>query len=176
MNAKLQIVRRAAIGPVDLDRLARMRPDELQGLHRKMFCCDVRSGNSEQARRRIAWCRQAEREGGLPESARQHALALSRESDARMRAGMTPPRGQGHLQHATVTGLVSDHDPRVPMPGSVIVKEYRGRTILVSVLAAGFEWDGRRFASLSAIAKDITGTKWNGLTFFGLAKTRANGR
>lgn len=167
---------RPLAGPLDLDRLARMRPDELQRLHRAMFGCDVSSGNSELARRRIAWRVQAEREGGLPESARQHALALARESGARIRAGMEPPRRKNRLQHATVTGLVTDHDPRVPMPGSVIVKAYRGRTILVRVLAAGFERDGRRFASLSAVAKDITGTKWNGLAFFGLAKPRANGR
>jgi len=161
---------------MELERLARMRPDELQRWHRNMFGCDVPSGNSEQARRRIAWHVQAEREGRLPESARQHALALARESGARIRAGAIQPRRQDRLQHATVTGLVSDHDPRVPMPGSVIVKGYRGRTIFVRVLSTGFEWDGRRFASLSAIAKDITGTKWNGLAFFGLAKTRANGR
>jgi hypothetical protein len=175
MSAKLQIVRRPA-GPASFDRLAKMRPDELQRLHRKIFGCDVTSGNSELARRRIAWRVQAERDGGLPESARQHALALARESGARIGVGMEHPRRRNRLQHATVTGLVSGHDPRVPMVGSVIVREYRGRTILVRVLAAGFEWDGRRFASLSAVAKDITGTKWNGLAFFGLAKTRANGR
>jgi len=161
---------------MDFDRLGRMRPDELQRHHRAMFGCDVPSGNSELARRRIAWRVQAEREGGLPESARQHALALARESGSRIRAGMEQSSRRDRLQNATVTGLVTDHDPRVPMPGSVIVKEYRGRTILVRVLAAGFEWDGRRFASLTAVAKDITGTKWNGLAFFGLAKTRANGR
>ena len=61
------------------------------------------------------------------------------------------------------------------MPGSVIVKEYRGKTILVRVLSTGFEWGDRRFASLSALAKEITGTKWNGPAFFGLAKRKANG-
>jgi len=176
MSVKLQIVRRPSAGPLHLDRLARMRTDELQRLHRAMFGGDIPSGNSELARRRIAWHVQAECEGGLPESARQHALALARESGARIGAGMEQSRRRDRLQHSTVTGLVSDHDPRVPMPGSVIVKEYRGRTILIRVLAAGFEWEGRRFASLSAVAKDITGTKWNGLAFFGLAKPRANGR
>jgi hypothetical protein len=175
MSVKLQIVRRGPAGSVDIDRLARMRPDELQRLHRKIFSYDVCSGNSEQARRRIAWHVQAECEGGLPESARQRALALANESGARIRAGAPRSRRHNHLQHATVAGLVSDHDPRVPMPGSVIVKAYRGKTILVRVLATGFECDGRRFASLSALAKDITGTKWNGLAFFGLAKTRVNG-
>jgi len=176
MSGKLQIVRRAPVSPTDLGRLARMLPDELQRLHRNMFGCDVPSGSSELARRRIAWRVQAEREGGLPESARQHAFAIARESGARIRAEIERTRRPDGLRHATVTGLVSDHDPRVPMPGSVVVKEYRGRTILVRVLAAGFEFDGRRFASLSAIAKDVTGTKWNGLAFFGLAKTRTNGR
>jgi hypothetical protein len=42
------------------------------------------------------------------------------------------------------------------------------------VLECGFEYDGRRFRSLSAVAADITDTKWNGLAFFGL--TRAHGR
>jgi len=62
------------------------------------------------------------------------------------------------------------------MPGSVIVKEYRGRTILVQILDDGFECDGRRFTSLSAVAREITGTRWNGLLFFGLAKGSARGR
>ena len=155
MNAKLRIVKSESRGPVELARLARMRPNETQQLHRKMFGCYVPSGNSEQARRKIAWRLQAEREGGLPESARQHALAIARDSGLRIRARVTT-RGRAQIGHATVTGLVSDHDSRIPMPGSVIVKEYRGRTIMVHVLDAGFESDGRRFASLSAIAKEVT--------------------
>lgn len=61
------------------------------------------------------------------------------------------------------------------MPGSVIVKEYRGRTILILVLDNGFEYGGRRYSSLSAIANEVTGTKWNGLLFFGLTKARKRG-
>src|SRR5579864_6168951 len=110
MNVKLQVVRRAPAEPVNLDRLTRMRSDELQRLYRKMFGCDVPSGNSEQARRRIAWRVQAEREGGLPESAKQHALALARESGSRIRAGMEQSSRRDRLQNATVTGLVTDHD------------------------------------------------------------------
>lgn len=61
------------------------------------------------------------------------------------------------------------------MPGSILVKEHRGKTIIVHVLDDGFEYDGRRFTSLSAVAKDITGTKWNGFLFFGLSKERKRG-
>jgi Protein of unknown function (DUF2924) len=175
MNAKLELVQRAALGSVDLDRLARMPPKELQRLHRRILGCDVPSGNCEQTRRKIAWRLQEDKEGGLPESARQHALAIARQSGLRIRARVTTGDG-APVEHATVTGLVSDHDARIPMPGSVIVKDYRGRAIVVHVLDDGFECDGRRFASLSAIAKETTGTKWNGFLFFGLVKRRARGR
>jgi hypothetical protein len=68
------------------------------------------------------------------------------------------------------------HASRLPMPGSILVKEYRGKNIVVRVLDAGFEYDGRHFASLSAVAKEITGTKWNGFLFFGLSKDSRGGR
>jgi len=161
--------------PPDLDRLARATPGELQRIYRSIFSCAVPSANSELARRKIAWHLQAEKEGGLPASARQHALAIANAGGLRMRMPAKAP-GTGSLQHATVTRLTSDHDPRVPLPGSVIIKEYRGRTIAVRVFDSGFEYDSRRFTSLSAIAKEITGTKWNGFLFFGLTKGRARGR
>lgn len=172
MNARLHVVSR--LEPVDLDRLARMQPAELQRLHLRLFGCTVPSGNSELARRKIAWHVQAGREGGLPESARQHALAIAKE--ARLRIHLRGGSLDSALRHATVTGIVSDHDSRLPMPGSIIVKEYRGKTLVVRVLDDGFEYDGRRFASLSAIAKAITGTKWNGFLFFDLAKEGKRGR
>jgi len=174
MKRVLKIVPRLPVG-IDLDWLSRMRPNEVHALHRAVFGSDVISGNSEQARRRIAWHLQAEREGGLPESARQHALGLARQSGMRLR-GRSGTQSNTPVAHATVTGIDSDHDSRVPLPGSVIVKEHRGRSIRVYVLDNGFEWDGRRFPSLSAIAKEITGTKWNGFAFFGLQKEPRHGQ
>ncbi len=56
------------------------------------------------------------------------------------------------------------------MPGSLIVKKYKDQTIVVKVLNDGFEYDSRRFTSLSAIAGEITGTRWNGFAFFGREK------
>jgi hypothetical protein len=172
MKAGLQVVSR--IKPVDLDRLARMQPAELQRLHQKLFGRAIPAGNSELARRRIAWHVQAEREGGLPESARKHALAIAQE--AKLRIQLRRRVTDSVHKNATVSEIVSDHDSRLPMPGSIIVKEHRGKTIMVRVLDRGFEYDGGRFDSLSAIAKDITGTKWNGFVFFGLAKEGKRGR
>jgi hypothetical protein len=62
------------------------------------------------------------------------------------------------------------------MPGSLIVRKYKGQTLVVKVLDEAFEYEGRRFTSLSAIAGEITGTRWNGFAFFGLAKECADGR
>jgi hypothetical protein len=55
-----------------------------------------------------------------------------------------------------------------PLPGTRLVREYGGVQHVVTVRADDFEFEGRRYASLSAIARHITGTRWNGWAFFGL--------
>jgi hypothetical protein len=88
---------------------------------------------------------------------------------AKRLAGMAPD------QTATTT-LAPGHDSRLPMPGGVIVKQFKGETLVVKVTADGFEFRERRYKSLSAIALEITGTKWNGFVFFGIDKERNHGR
>ena len=55
-----------------------------------------------------------------------------------------------------------------PLPGTRLVREYDGVQHVVTVRADDFEFEGRPYQSLSAIARHITGTRWNGWTFFGL--------
>jgi Protein of unknown function (DUF2924) len=57
-----------------------------------------------------------------------------------------------------------------PVVGTRLVREFRGREYTIAVLTDGFEWEGRRYKSLSAVARAITGTRWNGLTFFGVKR------
>lgn len=59
------------------------------------------------------------------------------------------------------------------LPGSQLVKAHGGRNHVVAVEADGFRYEGAHFTSLSAVAKHITGTHWNGLLFFGLRKRRS---
>ena len=66
------------------------------------------------------------------------------------------------------------HDRR-PIIGTRLVREWQGTEHVVTVLADGFEWQGRPYRSLSAIARAITGTRWNGPLFFGLANHRRRG-
>ena len=61
------------------------------------------------------------------------------------------------------------HEAR-PVAGTRLVREYRGVEHTVTVLADGYEWEGRPYRSLSAIARAITGTRWNGLVFWGLKR------
>jgi hypothetical protein len=68
------------------------------------------------------------------------------------------------------TVLASNADNRLPPPGTIITREYKGQTLDVKVLASGFEYAGEVFKSLSAVAKTVTGQHVNGFAFFRLAK------
>jgi len=61
----------------------------------------------------------------------------------------------------------------MPIAGTRLIREWQGVEHLVTVMADGFEWQGRPYKSLSAIARAITGTRWNGWVFFGLKNHRA---
>ena len=63
--------------------------------------------------------------------------------------------------------------PRRIKPGSELVRTWKGKSYRVMVMADGFAYDGKTFASLSEIATVITGTRWNGPRFFGL-RSRSN--
>ena len=61
---------------------------------------------------------------------------------------------------------------RRPIAGTRLIREWQGAEHVVTVTADGFEWQGRPYKSLSAIARAITGTRWNGWVFFGLRNHR----
>ena len=61
-----------------------------------------------------------------------------------------------------------------PIAGTRLIREWQGVEHAVTVMKDGFEWQGRPYQSLSAIARAITGTRWNGWVFFGLKNTKAN--
>lgn len=64
----------------------------------------------------------------------------------------------------------------VPVVGTRLVREWNGRTYEAIVVHGGFEYEGRRYRSLTAIATAITGTHWNGRAFFGLKKSHEKKR
>ena len=62
----------------------------------------------------------------------------------------------------------------LPVPGTKLVREWQGVEHTVTVLKDGYEWQGRRYKSLSGAAKAISGTKWSGPLFFGLRSAGAH--
>lgn len=123
--------------------------------------------------RKIAWRMQANAEGDLSQRARRRAAELADDAEVRVMAPRTviqPPQTGVVVTHRSSFRAGDDPDPRIPDPGSVIVREYKGRTIRVLVLPEneGFEYDGDRYRTLTAVAKHVTGSHVNGFRFFRL--------
>ncbi|MBF0213398.1 MAG: DUF2924 domain-containing protein [Magnetococcales bacterium] len=79
------------------------------------------------------------------------------------------------LERMAVSGVEPLQEPKRPpgeqlLPGTKLVREWKGEEHRCTVLSDGFEYQGRKFGSLSAVANFITGTKWNGFVFFGMKK------
>ena len=72
----------------------------------------------------------------------------------------------------TLTRKAQIADPRNPVVGTKLIREWDGVAHTVTVLKDGFDWGGQRYKSLSAVACAITGTRWNGYRFFGLRERK----
>jgi len=149
--------------------LQRMTVKQLRVRYAEVFGDETRTGNKAWLVKRIAWRLQAMAEGGLSKRARQRAAELANEADIRM----TPPKSKPATKskERTVTSAVRlAGDNRLPLPGTVLTREYKGVTLQVRVLENGFEYEGEVYRSLSAVAKAITGSHTNGFHFFRLRK------
>jgi hypothetical protein len=72
-----------------------------------------------------------------------------------------------------VAGRARKRNSRLPIAGTLLTtRQFENRKIVVKVLEDGFEYQSQQYRSLSAIAREVTGTRWNGLRFFGLAERR----
>lgn len=144
--------------PLDIACLSQMTAVELQGAWRSYL-------------------------GGAPPSGLPKSLFI------RLLAYRMQIQSCGDLSRTTLrflNGIAADleagKDPEVPYPqdrslksGSVLVREHDGIQHRVMVLEDGYAWSGKTFASLSAVAKAITGTNWNGQRFFGLDRKKNAG-
>lgn len=153
----------------EIAELNQMTVRELRERYEAVFGEPTRAGNKEFLFKRIAWRIQSVAEGDLSERAHRRAELLARGADLRTTAPRTPLAAMG-TNDAKPAASVGDE--RVPPPGTVLTRAYRGQAYHVVVHEDGFEYDGQIFRSLSAIAKLITGSHWNGLLFFKIAKPR----
>ena len=153
--------------------LKQMTVRELREKYGEVFGEPTRAGNKDFLFKRIAWRIQSLAEGDLSDRARRRAEELARDADLRTTAPRTPsPKNCGNgVQGAKPAASLADE--RIPPPGTVLARVYRGQAYHVVVRDDGFEYDGEVFRSLSAIAKMITCSHWNGFLFFKIAKPKA---
>lgn len=154
----------------EIEELSKMTVKQLRQKHLEVFGEESRSFNKQFLFRRIAWRVQALVEGGLSERAHRRALEIANDADLRVTAPRTAFRKDATLdRNLSVSRKVAGElDPRLPPIGSNLEREYKGRPIIVKVRVDGFEFGGHQYRSLSAIATEVTGTKWNGYAFFGM--------
>lgn len=152
----------------EIAALGRMTPAELRTKHLEVFGEPSRSGNRDYLRKRIAWRIQANAHGDLSARARARAEELANDAALRTTAPKVRPVEVGESTITTTQNVTFDHDARLPMPGAILCRPYKGREIVVHVLPHGFEYEGQVYRTLSAVATAVTHTHINGYHFFKL--------
>ena len=152
---------------LEVHTLERLTVADLRDRFAELFGEPTRATNRLWLIRRLAWRLQALAEGDLSERARRRAAELANDADLRL----LPPRTAPTTRPVQALLPASrPADPRIPCPGSVLTRRYKGATLQVRILERGFAFDGRVYPSLSAVAKTITGSHCNGLFFFRLTR------
>jgi len=172
---RLMVTREAA-------RLRRMTVPELREKYQEVFGEACRSRHKDFIRKRILWRLQANGDGDLPsralrqaglsERARRRAEELADDADLRLVPPSAPRESTG-ANRTIFREFAAGHERQPPLPGTILTRKYKGRTVQVMVLDRGFDYEGRVYRSLTAVAEAVTGTHWNGLAFFRL---KAGGR
>ena len=149
--------------------LQRLTAGQLRARYAEVFGEPTGGHNKVWLVKRIAWRLQALAEGDLSERARRRAAELANDADLRL----NPPRDQTATAPPEPAGVPAPPDHRLPPPGTVITRPYKGRQLQVQVLTDGFAFDGVVYRSLSAVAKAVTGSHCSGHLFFRLTEKGA---
>ena len=146
---------------------------DLRAEYEKVFGKPTQSRNRKQLFSQIARRLQGQENGaapsgqptlviGLKKKPRQGQGAGRSKNTTREKTGKMAAKGESRKPAPAV------RDPRLPKVGTSLERTYKGHTLLVRVLADGFEYDGATYRSLSALAKHITGQIVNGFVWFRL--------
>jgi hypothetical protein len=152
----------------ELAALRRLAPQELRARYAELFGERPSTKNKGWLLKRLAWRLQALAEGDLSQRARARAAELANDADLRTTPPRAPRAGAAPAQAVAPApaALPTPPDRRLPPPGTLLTRKYKGALLQVRVLAGGFEYDGLAYPSLSAVARAITGSHCNGFLFF----------
>ena len=154
---------------LEIENLEKWSTRELQAKYVALHGEQPHTHNRIWLLKRIAWRIQANELGDITERARRRAVELADDAELRIR----PPKElpfSGSLARVVhnFNPMGGGRDPRLPLPGTILSRDYKGTTVQITILEEGCIMNGRRFRSLSAAATAATGKKWNGFQFFGL--------
>ncbi len=150
--------------PARIAQLQEMSVGELREEWRKLYGEEPRSRHRVWLWKRLAWRIQELEYGGLSDRAKKRLEELMPTAELALRT----PRDL--LKDVELPPSRAIRDKRIPPPGTVLLRNYKGQGIAVTVLEDGFEWEGREYRSLSAIAREATSAHWNGVRFFNLTR------
>lgn len=137
-----------------LQALKNASTSDLKSQWRELFLTEPPAFNRRYLESRLAYRIQELTYGGLRPETIQRLERLGKELDG------------GDRKKSSIRADL------MPIAGTRLIREWRGAEHVVTVLNEGFEWEGRKYRSLTAIARAITGTQWNGWNFFGLKNHR----
>jgi hypothetical protein len=137
---------------MEIEKLRRASLAGLREKFRSVFQEEPRTRHREHLFRRIAWRLQALAEGDLSERARERAHEIAQDADLRK----VTPRDFFQVEGKPVQTTPGDRnrrqqDRRLPLPGALLSRKWKGRTILVEVLADGFRYEKEQYTSLVVI-------------------------
>jgi hypothetical protein len=141
---------------------------QLRQKYLELFCESTNAANKDYLFKRLAWRIQSLAEGTLSERARLRAKELAHDADIRMTSPRTMQVSAKPATRAVCLPAPKNTHDRLPLPGTILTRMYRGQRVEVKVLSKGFDYQGQVYRSLTAVAQAVTGSHWNGLLFFGL--------
>jgi len=151
----------------EIEDLRKATVGELRGKYLDLFGQPSHSNHKQFLFSRVAWRLQAMAYGELSDHARQRAAALAQDVDLRIKAPQhLVGAPQQILQPTLRSRRKASRDELLPAPGTMLRREFKGNLVVVQVLQDGFQYQDRFYKSLSAIARQVTGTPWNGYDFF----------
>lgn len=148
----------------EVDKLRALPVADLRARYLELFGEETTSRNKDYIFKRIAYRLQERKYGGLTPRARARAELLA--EDAPIRRRLSPNADAPEV----VREPPSNRDPRLPPAGTELRRTFDSTEHVVTVLDDGFTFRGKQYRSLSLIAREITGTRWNGYGFFGLLR------
>ncbi len=158
--------------PQQLAALASMSVPDLAEKYLELYGEPTRSRNRDYLKKRLAFRIQELAESGLSARAVTRISELGDKLPERWRMRQVEEAKPAALPRPTVADTrapaADGRDVRLPPPGTVLTRVFKGTQHRVTVREGGIEYEGQLHRSLSSVAKLIAGTAWNGFTFFGL--------